>query len=271
VGYFLYSDNGLSKMVGCQTAGPSNTGGKVRMGGGGSIETCNFLQTDEDFLERHGYPNVVKLNNVSTVAEYYTGWALGKYRHQNDIPNGPVRWNYNDRQTAATVYGEDYAVVRSSGTGAAAVRATTSKSSGKWYWEVYVLFWSTSGEGPGVANATYTLNSDLGEDTNGISFRSGALRYNAGNTTGMPTYDTGDWLSFALDKDNNKLWVRVNGGNWNNSGSDNPATNTGGYSISVTGALYPTGFLAIEGAGQVFVPQSRRWKYTAPSGFSELT
>ena len=36
---------------------------------------------------------------------------------------------------------------------------------------------------------------------------------------------------FAVDCDNSKFWCRKDGGNWNNNGSANPATNTGGVTL----------------------------------------
>lgn len=272
-GYFLYSPgSGNVKLIGCQATGPSDLGGKVYMLSGGTIESCYWTNPDSDILDRIGNPRLIMIEDLRLASgRTAKGWMVGKYVHNTDIPAGTVKWNYSDRETNAQIYGDDLCVMRAAGTGDSCVRANTSKSSGKWYWEVYIHFLSTSGEGPGVANATFTLTDDLGGDTNGISYQSTVLRYNNTTVASVASYTTGDTLSFAMDKDNNKLWVRVNGGNWNNSGSDNPATNTGGTTISVTGALYPTSFIAIEGGSQVGVFQSRRWKYTAPSGFSELT
>ena len=273
-GYFLFTNTASAKMVGCQAAGPSSLGGRVKMGAGGSIESCFWLNPDLDILDAIGPPCVVTFENLNLNTTQYLpkGWMVGKYIHSTDIPNGTVKWNYNDRETFVSLYGDDYCMVQLPSAGDSSVRANTSKSSGQWYWEKYIHYVAASADGAGVSNSTHGLTSALGGDTNGIVYlASGVLKYNNTTVGTFESYTTGDTISFALDKDNNKLWVRKNGGNWNNSGSDNPATNTGGYTISVTGALYPTAYVSEDYGSYVLVPQSRRWKYTAPSGFSELT
>lgn len=273
-GYFVDASNSIVKMAGCQVSGggDGSVGGKVRMNGGGSIESCYFVNPNEDNIERCGSPRAITIESLKLDSRTIgRGWVQGKYIHDAEIPGGTIRWNYNDRDSFVRLYGEDLCMLQDESAGSSSVRANTSKSSGKWYWEVYMHFNATSAEGPGVSNASHSLTAALGSDTNGISFRSGGIYYNNASVVAMPTYTTGDTISFALDKDNNKLWARVNGGSWNNSGSDNPATNTGGYTISVTGALYPTAWVGEDFGSQVGVFQARRWKYTAPSGFAELT
>lgn len=273
-GYFFYAPNNVcSQLVGNQISGTGDVGGKVLMGSGGVMESNRWTNPDSDILDRVTSARVITIENHNLVSgRTARGWGVGKYIHNTDIPNGTVRWNHADKDSAIQVYGDDYCFMQDTAPGNSIVRATTSKSSGKWYWEAYMHFESSSNDSHGVANSTLGLTTALGETTNGIGYLGdGRIRYNATNLATVSGWGTGDTISIALDKDNNKLWVRVNGGNWNNSGSDNPATNTGGVTISVTGALFPAGHAAEDGASQVLVPQSRRWKYAAPSGFSELT
>ena len=62
-----------------------------------------------------------------------------------------------------------------------------------------------------------------------------------GSVLQNPTFKTGDTVDIAVDRINNLMWMRVNGGLWNNSITDNPELGIGGYSISdfSTNSVYP--------------------------------
>lgn len=113
-------------------------------------------------------------------------------------------------------------------------------------------------------------NSSIGYFGDGTVYRAGS------NQGSIATYAAGDNIGVAVDMVNSKVWFRKNGGNWNNAaiGSQNPAANTGGYSISTltTGGLtvYPacTFFAVGEKISGRFLATS--WSYAAPSGFTEL-
>lgn len=82
----------------------------------------------------------------------------------------------------------------------------------------------------------------------------------------IPTVTTTDIVDVAVDIPNLKLWVRKNGtGNWNNSGTDNPATNTGGTAFT-SGTWHPF-FGGLNGVG-VTARFADDASGTAPSGFS---
>ena len=81
----------------------------------------------------------------------------------------------------------------------------------------------------------------------------------------------GNITSLAVDIDNKLIWFRVNGGNWNASGTANPATGAGGISIS---AISPTGGVwlccclnDVADAATLNVGNSA-FSYTVPSGFT---
>lgn len=62
-------------------------------------------------------------------------------------------------------------------------------------------------------------------------------RPNAGNGTIITIGTIATWaatnrLCFAVDIDNELIWMRVGSGNWNNSGSADPATGVGGLTIT---------------------------------------
>jgi hypothetical protein len=83
----------------------------------------------------------------------------------------------------------------------------------------------------------------------------------------------GGVLCMAVDRPNNLLWVRHNNGNWNGSGTANPATGTGGISISglPAGNLFIGVYLdAPIGAAMTIRPTAAEWTIGAPAGFTAI-
>jgi len=62
--------------------------------------------------------------------------------------------------------------------------------------------------------------------------------FNGSNVGNIQSYASGNTVGMAVDIGAGLIWWETNGGNWNNSGTANPATGTGGITISVTGALF---------------------------------
>ena len=80
-----------------------------------------------------------------------------------------------------------------------------------------------------------------GNDGKSYGFSDNGNLYFEGSViqSGLPTWNNeGDIINITVDNVNGYLWVRVNGGNWNNSISGNPSTNSGGISINA-GTFYP--------------------------------
>jgi len=67
-----------------------------------------------------------------------------------------------------------------------------------------------------------------------------------------------------------KIWFRQNGGSWNNDGSANPATNTNGITITVSGALYVCAEMNSNNVASAITANFGGSAYgtAAPSGFS---
>jgi hypothetical protein len=75
----------------------------------------------------------------------------------------------------------------------------------------------------------------------------------------------------AIDLVNSKGWFRINGGNWDGSGTDNPATNTGGINIATlfpTNAAYALFCANNNAAGVTANFGTSAFSFTVPSGFS---
>lgn len=119
------------------------------------------------------------------------------------------------------------------------VRAEGQRSTGKYYWE-YTCFWTSAQTNVGVANLSASLTGTVGgfpTNNAAVVWQSGGnIWVNSAQPSGTPALGTrasGDIIGVAIDLDNKLIWFRVApSGNWNGSGTANPATTTGGVSIS---------------------------------------
>jgi hypothetical protein len=125
----------------------------------------------------------------------------------------------------------------------------------------------------GFAAGTLT-NSDgaiwYGSNSQGFAtYADGDVGFNNASAPGVSVlpFIQGDDVTWAIDFDNRKMWRRINGGNWNGSGTANPATNTGGENIPAVdaGAL----FLAW-GSGHSTDAITLKPTASVPSGFTDL-
>ena len=136
-------------------------------------------------------------------------------------------------------------------------RSTTSHSSGKYYFETQAVAYSAAGDNAvGLANSSASLTNYGGVDTNSIVVYAISTAttwfYNNANVTlhAAPNAAVGDSIGIAFDVGNGTMWGMLfhagacaNSGLWYGNGSApsslfNPATNSGGQIIGVTGALY---------------------------------
>ena len=128
--------------------------------------------------------------------------------------------------------------------------------------------------GIGVGTIDTNLWNYVGQDTSGFSFWDDGV-YNAGGTASgaSPTFQSnGDRLDVAVARDTNLIWLRVNGGYWNNDPAADPATDTGGFDISyMVGTIYPalSPWYALDTAGVYTMPIFNY--FNTPTGFTQLT
>jgi len=111
---------------------------------------------------------------------------------------------------------------------------------------------STDDDNTGIGIGTHNtiLEKMLGANSSsfGITANGHIYRGNLTFTTGAPTFTNGDIVDVAVDRQNNKLWLRVNNGYWNNSPTAKPETVVGGYDISyITGTVYPGAIIGYTG------------------------
>ena len=160
-------------------------------------------------------------------------------------------WNPSDKGAGVTLSGSNLIASISSG---ASVRANTSKTSGKWYWEISLAgsqYWFG-----GVSTASQSLDSWL-TTPESAGVQSNNYYYNSvAQTAGGTSFGSSSVLGFALDKDANTLAVYVN--------------NTLSVTISnvPTGAVFPSaGHLSGTGTYTANFGASA-FVYTPPSGYN---
>ncbi len=132
--------------------------------------------------------------------------------------------------------------------GASRTRGTSS-SILKTYMEAHVDSMPTpfGDTGLGLCNSSQALGAlnSLGDAAgNSIGwYDDGSVFVGGSVLTTIQGFVQGDTLSMAANLTAGLAWFRTNAGNWNNDviGNQNPATNTGGISLSaITGPLFPS-------------------------------
>jgi hypothetical protein len=160
------------------------------------------------------------------------------------------------------------------GTGQGGVRTITSISSGKYYWEFTLGTISNANTGVGFGTAAANLancgptpvrvvlmynNGDIYIDNGGTVYHLGAR-------------SAGDVIGVAVDVTAQLVWFRVApSGNWNSSGTANPATGTGGISINtvnLSAALFPLVAPGASGNGATGNFGASSFTGSVPSGFA---
>jgi len=106
-----------------------------------------------------------------------------------------------------------------------------------------------------------------GTDNQSMGYGSaGDIWYNGGvYQGGLQEWGNNDIIDIVVDNNTNGLWVRVNGGNWNNNPSANPATGSNGIE-TIGGPFYPVLCPAYEGT--MIIQNSPT--YNVPSGYNFL-
>jgi len=127
------------------------------------------------------------------------------------------------------------------------------------------------GNGAGIGSPT--SSAYLGSNTNSIGYRDdGQIVWNNTNLQTMPSFTTGPTiLQVAVDIDSSLFWAkRTSDTNWNNSGTANPVTGTGGIGFTIT---KPAGIIVAlyDGSPQataVLNTGASSFTGTKPTGFS---
>jgi hypothetical protein len=187
-------------------------------------------------------------------------------------PTPSVVWNSADKAANITLTNGDLTAETSSSAGwGDSVRATLGRSSGKYYYEIYLETTSTANLHGGFAlasasNATY-YGAAAQNSYSCYHFSSSIRVFFNGGFTDYSTTASGTTytMNFAVDFSTNSLWVGVNG-DW--AGTGDPATGTSATKTIAAGTYYPGACFYISGQYATFRGLASSMAYTIPSGFS---
>ena len=151
----------------------------------------------------------------------------------------PHQWSTTDKDATFAIAANGTTITGGGGGTASFVSARCGQSlaiNQKLYVEFKVLAVDAGGYGCGFSNPSAPLTSYLGADANAITYYStGTFSYNGLQAGAVDASSTvNDVCCVAIDGINQKIWVRINAGNWNANviTSENPATNLGGFACS---------------------------------------
>jgi hypothetical protein len=152
------------------------------------------------------------------------------------------------------------------------------KSSGKYYVEMTCGGLSGNQDCVGLVPAYGIHGGFVGDDSLGNGswgyYNTSKIVYQGSTQTAvnLSTYTTGDIIGIAIDLDNKKIWWNKNGGSWiGTAGTPNPATNTGGFDITM---LVATGIAfvvaGLSGSGSKFTANfgATAFSGSVPAGFT---
>ena len=133
------------------------------------------------------------------------------------------------------------------------VVTTSGKATGKYYFENRATTYIGGGNvgvGIGTTSSTYTGMGQSGGVTGAEFYITGEIYANGSNTGITLGSSAVKTIGVAVDLDNRKIWFKnvTDAGNWNNSGTANPATNTGGVTLPA-GTMVP--FVTFGGGGGI--------------------
>lgn len=178
-------------------------------------------------------------------------------------------WNPADKSAATVLSSGNLVATTPTNAG---VRSTVSETTGKFYWEITYTTVNTNSLTTGVGLVTGDLAFGsatgfcwVGRSTGGISVGAAA----SGSSLGAAVAPS-SVVGIAVDFGAKLIWFRIApAGNWNGSGTANPATAAGGVDISAisTGAL----FAFMTGASSDAVTANfgaTAFTGTVPSGFT---
>jgi hypothetical protein len=186
--------------------------------------------------------------------------------------NPSVTWSASDIQNMTLSGGN--LIAQGASAAQNGVRSTLGQTTGKIYFELTVTGTMNS-TSLGVATAAATFSGIYNAGT-GASF---ANPFNGNTFDGTGTaggnlgaFVSGDVLCVALDLTNLRTWFRKNNGNWNASGTANPATNTGGLSVSTlfSGSVAAYAVMSSQNSTTIVTANfgATSYTYSVPSGFA---
>ena len=241
--------------------------------------TVRFLASDQTYSPPSGFsayetaasPTAVnlldgklKIEAKATATNLLDGKAV--------VQSSKVTWNPSDKSSYVTLLNSNMTAKANNEYNHGSVRATHSKTSGKWYWEVRIDF-SIMMHAIGIGTSSALLSSPPGGDSYGYSYVTDGMdgsKYHGGSNEPFGNaYWTNDIIGIALDLDNNKLWFAKNNV-WQEGG--NPATGANPAYSGLSGIFFPMYCPEMEDEWGEFDQATARFlgidqTYSPPSGF----
>lgn len=141
-------------------------------------------------------------------------------------------WNSADKAATVALSGGNLTATKSGAAGSADVRGTTSRTTGKWHFEVTVVAVDPARNYPnlGIANAVASLVADLGSDNNSIQLQNnGQIWFGDSNVASTSTFTAGDTIAIEVDVPNQQVFFQRAG-----------SARSGAVSVAgLTGAVFP--------------------------------
>jgi hypothetical protein len=167
----------------------------------------------------------------------------------------------------ATLSNGNLTATHSSTASNSGARGLNAIGSGKYYFEAKVVVLSSDAIGVCTSSATY---NNVLTGTNAICYF-----VSSGNMNGFGSFLgnigaalANDVIGLAIDFTTGLIWIRKNAGNWNGSGTANPATGIGGFSFAAGTAMMPVvGFGTTGSESYTLNLGATSYANAAPSGF----
>lgn len=144
------------------------------------------------------------------------------------VPGVCATWNPADKNAAISLSNGNLTAA-GSGTGWVSARANISKSSGKWYWEIYINSSVSATVTVGNCSSSAALSNYFSSGVYGQSYIdfNGSFAFNTTQYETHSTFTTGDTIGLAMDASNGNLKVYKNN------------TLQGTLSNAITGPYFP--------------------------------
>jgi hypothetical protein len=168
----------------------------------------------------------------------------------------------------ATLSNNNLTATHSSTASNSGARVATTHGSGKYYFELK-LNSAGAGDVVGLCTPANTYNNVQSTNATVIgAFPNGNLNVFAAFAGNIGGFIANDVIGFAIDFTAGLVWIRRNAGNWNGSGTANPATAVGGSSFTAGTALMPVVTFGTTG-GENWTGNfgATAFANTAPAGF----
>jgi len=159
-----------------------------------------------------------------------------------------------------------------SGFSGARVAPAAARATGKFYFEFTIVTSSSSSNAVGLLTPAAVYGDFAGTALCLRVVMNGIVSLNGSSLVALGAFANGDIAGIAIDLGANLIWCRKNAGNWNASGTANPATATGG--LSFTAASYaPAAAWFANAVNDAYTINVGATAYAnaAPSGFGNWT